>query len=205
MWSDERVDELKKLWAEGLSASQIAGRFGTVSRNAVIGKVHRLGLPHRPPGNRTRSPRQAGKPTRSMRENDLRIYRRLQGLRGLLRAPHMAEAIDRAGGPAAWIAAKLRGPPPPPPPRMQMQPPIIERTDLPPVVARVTFVDLEAHHCRMPVGDPRDSGFGFCGQAPAAGQPYCPDCCQRAFQAPSVRPPGRPVARSIVKEPLIFA
>ncbi|MCK5712484.1 MAG: GcrA cell cycle regulator, partial [Hyphomicrobiaceae bacterium] len=42
-WTDDRVDLLKKLWAEGLSASQIAGRLGSVSRNAVIGKVHRLG------------------------------------------------------------------------------------------------------------------------------------------------------------------
>lgn len=43
-WTDDRVETLKKLWAEGLSASQIAGRLGGVSRNAVIGKVHRLGL-----------------------------------------------------------------------------------------------------------------------------------------------------------------
>lgn len=43
-WDDERVELLKKLWAEGLSASQIASRMGGVTRNAVIGKVHRLGL-----------------------------------------------------------------------------------------------------------------------------------------------------------------
>ena len=43
-WTDERVELLKKLWSEGLSASQIAGRLGSVTRNAVIGKVHRLGL-----------------------------------------------------------------------------------------------------------------------------------------------------------------
>ncbi|MEP4560994.1 MAG: GcrA family cell cycle regulator, partial [Nitratireductor sp.] len=41
-WTDERVELLKKLWAEGLSASQIAAQLGGVSRNAVIGKVHRL-------------------------------------------------------------------------------------------------------------------------------------------------------------------
>jgi GcrA cell cycle regulator len=43
-WTDERVELLKKLWADGLSASQIAGEMGGVTRNAVIGKVHRLGL-----------------------------------------------------------------------------------------------------------------------------------------------------------------
>ena len=43
-WTDERVEQLKTLWAEGLSASQIANKMGGVTRNAVIGKVHRLGL-----------------------------------------------------------------------------------------------------------------------------------------------------------------
>ena len=43
-WTDERVELLKKLWQDGLSASQIAGELGGITRNAVIGKVHRLGL-----------------------------------------------------------------------------------------------------------------------------------------------------------------
>ncbi len=71
-WTEERVDTLKKLWTEGLSASQIAKKLGGVTRNAVIGKVHRLGLsgratPSRPPrravaGNR---PRPAVRPTKA--------------------------------------------------------------------------------------------------------------------------------------------
>lgn len=56
-WTDDRVDLLKKLWAEGLSASQIAGRLGSVSRNAVIGKVHRLGLSGRATTSRMKSHR----------------------------------------------------------------------------------------------------------------------------------------------------
>ena len=43
-WTEDRVETLKKLWADGLSASQIAKQLGGVTRNAVIGKVHRLGL-----------------------------------------------------------------------------------------------------------------------------------------------------------------
>jgi GcrA cell cycle regulator len=43
-WTDERVETLKKLWSDGLSASQIAAELGGITRNAVIGKVHRLGL-----------------------------------------------------------------------------------------------------------------------------------------------------------------
>lgn len=64
-WTDERVELLKKLWAEGLSASQIAKQLGGVTRNAVIGKVHRLGLsgraapsqPARPAFKAPRAPR----------------------------------------------------------------------------------------------------------------------------------------------------
>jgi len=47
-WTDERIDHLKKMWEEGLTASQIAEKLGGVSRNAVIGKAHRLGLKSRP-------------------------------------------------------------------------------------------------------------------------------------------------------------
>jgi GcrA cell cycle regulator len=62
MWTDERVEMLKKLWAEGLSASQVAKQLGGVTRNAVIGKVHRLGLsgratPSRPARTRPQAPR----------------------------------------------------------------------------------------------------------------------------------------------------
>lgn len=56
-WTDERVEQLKALWAEGLSASQIARILGEVTRNAVIGKVHRLGLAGRAGPSRTERPR----------------------------------------------------------------------------------------------------------------------------------------------------
>jgi GcrA cell cycle regulator len=56
-WTDERVDLLKKLWSEGYSASRIAGELGGVTRNAVIGKVHRLGLSGRPQSTSAGAPR----------------------------------------------------------------------------------------------------------------------------------------------------
>lgn len=57
-WTDERVEQLKSLWTEGLSASQIARALGGVTRNAVIGKVHRLGLAGRAtPSARVERPR----------------------------------------------------------------------------------------------------------------------------------------------------
>ncbi len=58
-WTEERVELLTKLWAEGLSASQIARTLGEVTRNAVIGKVHRLGLSGRATPSRAERPRVA--------------------------------------------------------------------------------------------------------------------------------------------------
>src|SRR2546421_3223305 len=57
-WTDERVETLKKLWTEGLSASQIAAELGGITRNAVIGKVHRLGLSGRAKSPSSAAPRQ---------------------------------------------------------------------------------------------------------------------------------------------------
>src|SRR5437667_2692972 len=64
-WTDERVEMLKKLWADGLSASQIAAELGGITRNAVIGKVHRLGLSGRAKSTPSAAPR-ARKPRAQM-------------------------------------------------------------------------------------------------------------------------------------------
>jgi GcrA cell cycle regulator len=67
-WSDERVEQLKKLWESGLSASQIAAELGNVTRNAVIGKVHRLGLSGRAKAPSTAAPRpRKARPTQMVR------------------------------------------------------------------------------------------------------------------------------------------
>jgi GcrA cell cycle regulator len=68
-WNDERVELLKKLWADGLSASQIAAELGGITRNAVIGKVHRLGLSGRAksPSSSAPRPRKARSPSHMMR------------------------------------------------------------------------------------------------------------------------------------------
>ena len=86
-WTDERVELLKKLWTDGLSASQIAAELGGVTRNAVIGKVHRLGLSGR------------GQPTSSIKRqrrthpSGIRRVRQMISVGNLaLKADAMAEA-----------------------------------------------------------------------------------------------------------------
>src|SRR5687767_2748587 len=61
-WTDERIDRLKDLWSQGMTASQIADELGGVSRNAVIGKAHRLGLKARPSPVKANEPKPAPKP-----------------------------------------------------------------------------------------------------------------------------------------------
>ncbi|MEJ2374561.1 MAG: GcrA family cell cycle regulator [Pseudolabrys sp.] len=70
-WTDERVELLKKLWADGLSASQIAAELGGITRNAVIGKVHRLGLSGRAKSPASSAPR----PRKSRSSGMLRVSR----------------------------------------------------------------------------------------------------------------------------------
>src|SRR5882757_3703436 len=70
-WPDDKVELLKKLWGDGLSASQIAGELGGVTRNGVIGKVHRLGLSGRAkaPSSSVPRPRKPRAPTQMFRSS----------------------------------------------------------------------------------------------------------------------------------------
>ena len=86
-WTDDRVDLLKKYWAEGLSASQIAQRLGEVTRNAVIGKVHRLGLSGRATTSRMKSVRP--------RRNVASIRRPKINRNGGLKMHHNSDATQR--------------------------------------------------------------------------------------------------------------
>src|SRR5437016_7824766 len=82
-WTDERVELLKKLWADGLSASQIAAELGGITRNAVIGKVHRLGL-----SGRAKSPSSAAPRPRKPRAHPhmLRVRSSMRGNTALAHA-----------------------------------------------------------------------------------------------------------------------
>jgi GcrA cell cycle regulator len=90
-WTDERVELLKKLWADGLSASQIAGQLGGVTRNAVIGKVHRLGL-----SGRAKSPSSTSPRPRKPRplSSSMRPRLRYAGNAALAASPDMDRDLD---------------------------------------------------------------------------------------------------------------
>ncbi len=172
-WSDERVEQLKRLWSEGRSASQIAAEIGGVSRNAVIGKVHRLGLSGRsktaPASSGTR-PRGkaalAAKPAGGSGQGEAE-HRRVE------RAPE-ASAHVSVGATALAQPRPLASEP-------ALRPrPVAEVVA--PVAERVTIMDLREGMCRWPMGDPTSPEFRFCGARSSAGAPYCQHHAQIAYQ-----------------------
>ncbi len=160
-WTDERVELLKKLWASGKSASQIAGQIGgSVTRNAVIGKVHRLGLSGR---GKTKAPA-AARPRRAATPTTTKTQTVLETL--------------RATGPR-MVAAPVALPEIEKPEPMEVA---IHEVAIPPS-ARVALVDLRESSCRWPIGDPMTADFGFCGAQSVPALPYCQHHCQIAYQA----------------------
>lgn len=161
-WSDERVSTLLKLWDDGLSASQCAKQLGGVTRNAVLGKLSRLGVLTRvTPSRPTRvSPPKPKPPSPSK----LRI----------------------AGNGAVFQEPTPRAP--------LAEVPVFDEAAPPAGV--IALADLEPHHCRFPLGDPRHPKFGFCGrrrkQDGKVLQPYCDDHCAKAY----VGKPAKPTAHT---------
>jgi GcrA cell cycle regulator len=177
-WTEERVEQLKKLWAEGLSASQIATAIGNVTRNAVIGKVHRLGLSGRTkdakPVAGTIQPRPARKATR---------------------APSAPASLAPATPALASnvVIAPIR-----------TQPMSVNREtetsvsdDVAiPLSERVTIMELRESMCRWPMGDPTKTDFRFCGARCSPGAPYCTHHARIAYQPVADRKRDRRLARA---------
>ena len=154
-WTDERVDLLRKLWAEGLSASQIAAELGGVTRNAVIGKIHRLGLSGRNKGTAAGAPRRKAATSRA-----------------------------NSGGTKAKTAGNTRtGAPATANPRPAAELPDIEKPDM----LMLDLLQLTEQTCKFPVGDPQETGFGFCGVKVRDGDPYCEYHCRLAYQPAAER------------------
>ena len=217
-WTDERIATLKKMWEGGSTASQIADELGGVSRNAVIGKAHRLGLKSRP------SP---------VKANDKK--KAAAAPKAAPKAPAPKKAAKPAAKPAAVAAPAAPPEPaaPPPAPRQDagnpsqpmpnknsnlpkivsvgpggflrqgpgdQQPPIppapprrlVPAKPSPEIADKTSLLDLSDKVCRWPMGHPGEPDFHFCGEAVNPGFPYCVEHCGRAYQAQLPRGERRP-------------
>ncbi len=169
-WTDERVELLKKLWAEGLSASQIAAQLGGVSRNAVIGKVHRLKLSSR--GRATSTPARQKKQVR-MNTGATKTAPRgnAQGPTRSIVATAGATALQTLYETDAVAEQELR-------PAEEV---------VVPISRRLTLIELTERTCKWPIGDPLNEEFHFCGNDSSEGNPYCGYHSKLAFQPASER------------------
>lgn len=158
MWTDERVELLKKLWNDGLSASQIAAELGCITRNAVIGKVHRLGLSGRTKAPSSSIPRQRKARTSSPMFRTVRPTSR--GNTAL--AAHLIPDYDS-----------------------DSEPELIE--NIIPIGQRCTLLELNDAKCRWPIGDPGQPDFFFCGGKTVEALPYCAYHCRIGYQPVSDR------------------
>ncbi len=176
-WTDERVETLKKMWGEGQSASQIAKELGGVTRNAVIGKVHRLGLSNRAGASSTPAPERktaksdsaspapkpAAKPSPQDRVVEVTVTPR--------------KPIVPAGQPL-----------PPQPSANEISPETLANVrEVEKTAKRIGLMDLTERTCKWPIGDPATEDFWFCGLSVQQGKPYCEAHVSVAFQPMSSR------------------
>jgi GcrA cell cycle regulator len=214
-WTDERIATLKKMWESGSTASQIAEELGGVSRNAVIGKAHRLGLKSRPspvkandkvapakkapPTPRPAAKKPAPRPTakeatvapRSQTDSAPTAHRPTASSPSQP-VPNPTPDLPKivSVGPGGFLRqgpGDQQAPIPPAPPRR-----LVPAKPSPEIADKTSLLDLSDKVCRWPMGHPGEADFHFCGEAVNPGFPYCVEHCGRAYQAQLPRGARRP-------------
>ena len=214
-WTDERIDRLKTLWEKGMTASQIAEDLGGVSRNAVIGKAHRLDLQSRPSpvkgGDVASEAAEARKPVAAAAKPKPAVATAAPAPAPTAFSPPPAPRpnapvnvpIPLATNPHAPTGAQLRsigpggflrqGPgdqaPPatPAPPRR-----LVPAKPNAAMKGKTSLLDLSEKVCKWPLGHPGEPDFHFCGDKVNPGFPYCVAHCGHAYQAQMPRRDRRP-------------
>ncbi len=210
-WTEERIATLTKMWEGGATASQIAEHLGGVSRNAVIGKAHRLGLKSRPsPVKPNESTAAKPKPAASAKKPSKPAAppaapASLEAKPVAPSAPPPSSEPDAQSQPLPSPKASPRivsvgpggflrqgpgdqqAPIPPAPPRR-----LVPAKPSPEIADKTSLLDLNDRVCRWPVGHPGEPDFHFCGEKVNPGFPYCVEHCGRAYQAQLPRGVRRP-------------
>lgn len=182
-WTDERVEALKAMWADGKSASQIAKELGGgVSRNAVIGKVHRLGLSNRGPNGEPREELDPAPEIEPAPEAEA--------------VEEEAPIVEAAARPKEGSVTQMRPKPvagngqslPPQPSGSEISAEALANlAEIAKKARRLTLMQLSERTCKWPIGDPATEDFWFCGLPCVPGKPYCETHVAVAFQPMSAR------------------
>lgn len=196
-WTEERIERLKSMWAEGATASQIADELGGVSRNAVIGKAHRLGLEQRPSPVKAVEEKEKAKPAKAAAKPapapaETPVANPFTGPAAAppRLGPNGGEMQYRSIGPGGFIRqgpGDQQAPIPPAPPRR-----LVPAKPSPEVADKTSLFDLNDRICKWPMGHPGEPDFHFCGEQANPGFPYCVAHCGVAYQAQLPRRDRRP-------------
>jgi GcrA cell cycle regulator len=214
-WTDERIATLQKMWEGGSTASQIAEELGGVSRNAVIGKAHRLGLKSRPSpvkANDKKKKADTKKPAvKPVAKKTAKAAVAKPSAKPAARSDEPAASASNAGGsvpsqpvpnpkpdlpkivsvgPGGFLRqgpGDQQPPIPPAPPRR-----LVPAKPSPDIADKTSLLDLSDKVCRWPMGHPGEADFHFCGESVNPGFPYCVEHCGRAYQAQLPRGARRP-------------
>jgi len=196
-WTDERIETLKTMWEQGQTASQIAEALGGVSRNAVIGKAHRLELQARP------SPvRQAESEPMVPPSPEPEVDAEVEAEPEVAAPPAApeprrepepvtpAQPVLRSVGPGGFVRqapGEQQAPSTPAPPRR-----LVPAKPSAEIAGKTTLLDLSDRICKWPIGHPGEPDFHFCGEKVNPGFPYCVNHCGHAYQAQLPRRDRRP-------------
>jgi GcrA cell cycle regulator len=189
-WTDERVETLKRMWGEGQSASQIAKELGGVTRNAVIGKVHRLGLSNRAGGTEeeVEAPQvaAAAPPKPEAVRPEPAPPRAAEPPRP---APAQTAPVSNVTPLPVRKAIIPAGQPLPPQPSLNEISPeaLASVREVEKRARKLTLMELTERTCKWPIGDPATDDFWFCGLPSIPGKPYCEAHVGVAFQPMSAR------------------
>jgi GcrA cell cycle regulator len=190
-WTDERVELLKKMWSEGQSASQIAKELGGVTRNAVIGKVHRLGLSNRAgstPAQSEAKPEPKAPPKVAKAPPKPAPANKPEPAPEAKPQPVAAAPVPTPSLPARKQIIPAGQPLPPQPSTNEISPEALAKvSEIEKKAKRLTLMELTERTCKWPVGDPATDDFWFCGLPVQQGKPYCEAHVGVAFQPMSAR------------------
>ncbi len=192
-WTDQEVDTLKDLWGQGLSASQIGKILGK-TRNAVIGKAHRLKLASRPSpikkvANKATADKKSSTAAKPKETRKKTTAKKSDAAKTAKKATQsdiakVAESLESKEERAKIILARLEKT------RRMAEEAAAEhkavdsKPQLLPPGGGITIMELTRNTCRWPIGDPRHPGFRYCGQKTVGGSAYCGHHLEMAFQQP---------------------
>ena len=191
-WTDEMVEELKKLWAEGVTTGEI-GRRLNISKNSIVGKVHRLGLSGRPSPIKKKSDSEpkdkSTKPTKQTKEKKTTVKETKPA--EVKKAPIKETSVEPKKE-KTIEPQKVTVPEPKPLPTITSDEEDIKLAksinipnQTPNKSGNLSLVELDNHTCRWPIGDPKDENFHFCGKKIRLGQTYCEEHAAIAYVKPN--------------------